>query len=171
MAAIALDLSIFPLKFVPGLADSKLSELGLEGYYRYDIVRGQSDIDGATTNCAALDDELRAQIFYRYPLGGRLPKIGAGVGLAQERTRFACNQTPALTPTFGSTEIQLKILQPIIGERLTLDVSGGPRILLCNALRCRTSLVVGGLGGGPHRSACLASSGRTVHVDAADELA
>jgi hypothetical protein len=130
MAAMGFQVTVFPLRFLPQLSTSKLAELGLEGYYRYDIVRGDSQYNGVETTCSALDDEMRGQLFYRYPLGGRLPKIGLGVGIASERTRFASACTaPALNTQYGSTEIQLKVQQPILGEMLFVDVSGGPRIL------------------------------------------
>jgi hypothetical protein len=130
MAAVALDVSVMPLRFLPQLADTKLNELGLSFYYRNDLVRGDSQYNGVETTCASLDDEMRGQLFYRYPLGGRLPKIGLGVGIASERTRFASACTaPALNTTYSSTEFQLKVLQPILGEALTFDLSGGPRIL------------------------------------------
>jgi hypothetical protein len=130
MAAMGFDLTVFPLRFVPSLADGKLAELGLEGTYRYNLVRGDSSYNGVQSQCAALDDEMRGQLFYRYPLGGRLPKIGLGVGLAQERTRFASACTaPALNTTTGWTEFQLKVQQPILGEVLSFELSGGPGIL------------------------------------------
>jgi hypothetical protein len=130
MAAMGFALTVFPFRFLPTLKDSKVAELGIEGAYRYDLVRGDSQYNGVQSTCSALDDEMRGQLFYRYPLGGRLPKIGLGVGLWQQRTRFASACTaPALNTTYGATELQLKIQQPIFSDKLYVDLAGGPGIL------------------------------------------
>jgi hypothetical protein len=130
MAAMGFALTVFPFRLLPQLRDGKLAELGVEGAYRYDLVRGDSNFNGVQTTCSAIDDEMRGQLFYRYPLGGRLPKIGLGVGLWQQRTRFgsACT-APALNTMYGATEFQVKVQQPIFGEKLSVDLSGGPGIL------------------------------------------
>jgi len=37
---------------------------------------------------------------------------------------------PALSTRYRSTELHLKILQPILGEQLQLELAGGPRFLV-----------------------------------------
>jgi hypothetical protein len=129
MAAMGFGLTVYPLRFVAALASSKLSELGLEGSYRYDVVNATVDAGTSSSTCRALDDELKGQLFYRYPLGGRLPKIGLGIGLANERTRFGCGDVPALSTTYSASEFMVKVLEPILGETLQIELSAGPRVL------------------------------------------
>jgi hypothetical protein len=129
MLGLTADLEFSPLRLVPSLATTKFTDVVLEGRYRRNVAQAQ--VVGDPTNsgpCAVTDDELLARLKARYPLGGRLPSVGASVGFAQERTAFACN-VPTLSTTWQSTELMLQVLERLMEDRLVLEVAGGPRFV------------------------------------------
>ena len=128
MTALGVAAAVFPLRFVPSLATGPLSDLWVEGFYRRNLVQATVASGGTSRTCAVVDDELLGRIGYRYSLGTSLPRIGVGAGIAWERTNFACGVT-TLDTGYGSSEFHLKVLQPILGEALTVELSGGPRLL------------------------------------------
>lgn len=130
MAGLGFDLAFYPLRQVPSLADGVLADLSVEGYYRLNLAQARvvgGPNDGAI--CKMSDDELVARASYRYPLGGRLPRVGAAVGWTSERTMVGECAAPALNTRYQATELHLKVLQPILGEQLALEVAGGPRFV------------------------------------------
>jgi hypothetical protein len=130
MAGLGFDLAFYPLRQVPSLAQGALADFSVEGYYRLNLAQAKvvgGPNDGAT--CKLSDDEVVARASYRYPLGGRLPRVGAAVGWASERTMVGECAAQALNTRYQSTEVHLKVLQPILGEQLALELAGGPRFV------------------------------------------
>jgi hypothetical protein len=129
MASLAVDVQVYPLRWVKALADGPWADLWAEGAYRFNLVQASVvTAGGATQACRASDDEVLGRVGYRYPLPGWLPRVGVSVGVASERTSFDCG-TSALATSYGSTELQLKVLEPLLGETLALELAGGPRFL------------------------------------------
>ncbi len=129
MASLGVDVAIYPFRLVPALETSVLHDFSIEGAYRFSVVRAVlQDTATGERPCGATDDAILARAVYRFPLGGRLPRIGASVGYASERTQFRCEQ-PALDTHYEATEVHLQVLQPIFGEKLALQLSGGPRFM------------------------------------------
>jgi hypothetical protein len=129
MLGLTADLEFSPLRLVPSLANTKFTDVIIEGRYRRNVA--QAEVVGDPTSsgpCAVTDDELLARLKARYPLGGRLPSLGASVAFAQERTAFAC-AVPTLSTTWQSTELMLQVMERLIDDRLTLEVAGGPRFV------------------------------------------
>ncbi len=130
MAGLGVAAALYPLRLVSSLRESWLSDLSLEGHYRRNLaqalVQGGAR-DGAT--CSVDDDEIVLRAGWRYALGANLPRVGLGFGWASERTLFDCDG-PALSTRHLSTELHLRVAQPILGETLGVEVSGGPRFLL-----------------------------------------
>lgn len=146
MTALGVTLAVFPVRFVPSLADGPLGDLWLEGFYRRNLVQATVDSSGASPTsrtCAVADDEVLGRIGYRYALGGSLPRLGVGAGVAWERTDFACDVS-TLDTGYGSSELHLKALQPILGEVLTVELSGGPRFLFSTRAAHRDTLAFSG---------------------------
>ena len=143
MTGLGVTLAVFPLRFMPSLADGPLGDLWLEGFYRRNVVQATVDSSGASRTCGVDDDEVLGRIGYRYALGGSLPRLGAGVGVAWERTDFACDVS-TLDTGYGSSELHLKALQPILGEALTVELSGGPRLLFSTRAAHRDTLAFSG---------------------------
>jgi hypothetical protein len=130
IAALGFDLKVFPLRLVSSLEGSKLAELWVEGQYRLNLAQATVDSGGTSTTCPVNDDELMGRVGYRYAFGGMLPHLGVTVGVANERTHFACSGVNTLDTTYTSTEYHLTVLQPILsGERLAIELAGGPRLL------------------------------------------
>jgi hypothetical protein len=107
----------------------------VEGAYRFNLVQGQVVGAAGASPCKATDDEVVARVGYRYPLPGWLPRVGVTAGVAFEQTTFDGCSAPALDTRYGATEVQLKILQPLLGETLALDLGGGPRFLFSTRAR------------------------------------
>ena len=129
MLGLTADLEFSPLRLVPSLASTKFSDLVVEGRYRRNVAQAEVVGDATASGpCAVTDDELLARLKARYPLGGRLPSVGASVGFAQERTAFAC-AVPTLSTTWQSTELMLQVLERLMEDRLVLEVAGGPRFV------------------------------------------
>lgn len=143
MTALGVRLAVFPLRFVPSLANGPLGDLWLEGFYRRNVVQATVDSVGASRTCAVADDEVLGRVGYRYALGGSLPRLGVGAGVAWERTDFACDVS-TLDTGYGSSELHLKALQPILGEALTVELAGGPRLLFSTRAAHRDTLAFSG---------------------------
>jgi hypothetical protein len=143
MTALGVTLEVFPLRFVPSLAQGPLNDLWVEGFYRRNLVQATVDSAGASRTCAVADDEVLGRIGYRYALGASLPRLGIGAGVAWERTAFTCDVS-TLNTGYGSTELHLKALQPILREALTIELSGGPRLLFSTRAAGRDTLAFSG---------------------------
>jgi hypothetical protein len=129
IASLGVAARVFPLLLLPALRESRFAGVWLEGQYRFSLVRGLELAAGEESPCPATDDEVVGRVGWRYRFGGMLPHVGVTVGVANERTAFAC-QARALDTTYTSTEYHLSLWQPILrDERLALELAGGPRLL------------------------------------------
>jgi hypothetical protein len=131
MFGLGLDARFFPVRLDPDGARGPFSDLSLEVHYRrtlsHAVVKGGAD-DGAT--CGVDDDEILARLAYRYPLPGRyLPRVGLSAAFTNERVLARCG-APALSTRFRTVELHLTALEPILGESLQVEVSGGPRLVV-----------------------------------------
>lgn len=128
MARLGVDVTVYPLRWVPALARTVLSDFSLEGHYARTLAK--ATVQGApnAASCSVDDDEVFARASYRYPLGKNLPRIGLGAGVVFARTLFGCS-VPTLSTRYRATELHLKVMQPILGEQLGIEVEGGPDFL------------------------------------------
>lgn len=131
MVGLGLDVSFFPARLSSGGARGVLSDLALEGHYRRTFSRAQfQGAKGEETPCEVDDDEIVARLVYRYPLPGeRLPRVGLSAGWSSERVLMRCD-LPALSTRLRTIELHLTALEPILGENLQVQVSGGPRFVI-----------------------------------------
>jgi hypothetical protein len=167
MPAVGFDLAFYPLRISSSLGKTFLADLSLEGHYRRTIagakVWGGAD-DG--TKCAVDDDEVFARVSYRYPLPGKYsPRIGVSYAWTSERTLMHCAQ--ALSTRYRTNEFHLKILEPILGEQLQVEVSGGPRFLLSERAAgygANSFSVEGWLTGRPHDLFFVRAGARYTHT-------
>ena len=133
MAGMGFDLTLFPLRMIPEMKKvlgGKLNDFSLEGHYRRTFAAAR--LVGAALEapaCQVEDDEAVARAAYRYDIGGYWPRVGVSFGFAWERALMKC-EAPAMSTRYQSTELHLKILQPIVGEQLQLELAGGPRFLV-----------------------------------------
>jgi hypothetical protein len=130
MPAMGFDLAFYPLRVSSSLAKSFLADLSLEGHYRRTFAKAKiwGGADNGTS-CEVDDDEVFARVSYRYPLPGKyLPRIGVSYAWTSERALMHC--ASALSTRYRSNELHLKVLEPIIGEQLQIEVSGGPRFVI-----------------------------------------
>lgn len=133
MTGLGFDVALYPLRMIPGMKDvaaGKLQDFALEASYRrtFASARWAGSDPSLPPSCGVEDDETVARAAYRYDLGGNLPRIGVSFGVAWERALMKCDG-PALSTRYNSTELHLKVLQPILGERLQVELMGGPRFL------------------------------------------
>jgi len=132
-AVVGLGVSgqLYPLEFFDGTAGRAWSQLSLEVNYRHAFVRAEGvagGLEGST--CSMNDDDLQLRAGWRYRFGeGYLPTIGIAGGWSQEQTRFDC-ALPLVSTTWRGLDAQLRIRQPLFKDIVTLELIGGPRILL-----------------------------------------
>ncbi|MBI5545509.1 MAG: hypothetical protein HY901_16615 [Deltaproteobacteria bacterium] len=132
MPGMGFDVTLYPLRMIPAiaqLAGGKVADFSLEGHYRRTFAQASikgGDFDGAT--CKVDDDEIVARAAWRYPIGGMWPHIGASAAWVSERALMKC-ESPTLSTRYRSTEVHLKLLQPLLGEQLQLELAGGPRFV------------------------------------------
>jgi hypothetical protein len=131
MAGLGLDVSFFPARLDSRQAHGALSDFALEGHYRRTFARAQfRGAKGEETPCEVDDDEIVARLVYRYPLRGeRLPRVGLSAGWSSERILVRCD-APALSTRLRTLELHLTALEPILGENLQVQASGGPRFVI-----------------------------------------
>ncbi|MGC4118095.1 MAG: hypothetical protein QM765_26800 [Myxococcales bacterium] len=134
MTGFSVDLALYPFRMIEGMKDvagGKLNDFSFEGHYRRTFANarfGGTD-PSLPPACGVEDDETIARAAYRYDFGGPWPRVGISFGMAWERALMKCDE-PVLSTRYNSTELHLKILQPIVGEQLQLELSGGPRFLV-----------------------------------------
>ncbi len=131
MFGLGVDARFFPVRLNPRGARGPFSDLSLEGHYRrtlaHAVVKGGAD-DGVT--CGIDDDEVLVRLAYRYPIPGRfLPRVGLSTAFSSERVLEHC-RAPALATRSRTVELHLTALEPILGESLQVEVSGGPRFVV-----------------------------------------
>jgi hypothetical protein len=143
MASIGVTAAVFPLRLVPSLSAGPLADLWIQGSYRRNLVQATVEAGGTSRTCPVTDDEVVGRVGYRYALGTGLPRIGAGAGVAWERTDFGC-EVATLATGYGSTELHLEVLQPILGESLAVEFSGGPRLLFSTRAAGRDTFAFSG---------------------------
>lgn len=143
MASLGVTAAVFPLRFVPTLAHGVWGDLWLQAAYRRNLVQARVGDGDAGVACPVSDDEILGRAGYRYALGARLPRVGVGAGVAWERTAFAC-EVSTLNTAYGSTELHLEVLQPVLGEALTAELSVGPRLLFSTRAAGRETLAFSG---------------------------
>jgi hypothetical protein len=124
--------SFAPLQFIPSIRGGRLADLSVEGSYRRNFVGargGTGDLTGQA--CAVVDDNLTVKGTWRYRLGeGYLPSLGLSAGYSQERTTFAATcGLPAVSTDYRGVDAQLRILQPLFRDLVSLDLAVGPRFL------------------------------------------
>lgn len=124
--------SLAPLQFIPAVRGSRFSDLALEGSYRRNFVSARGSSEGLSGQaCAVVDDNLTVKGTFRYRLGeGYLPSLGLSAGYSQERTTFAATcGLPAVSTDYRGVDAQLRILQPLFRDLVSLDLAVGPRFL------------------------------------------
>lgn len=130
MSGMGLGLRFFPLRLSRRLARGALSDLSIESHYRRTFASARVQTAGAEADCGVDDDEVLARLSYRYPLPGeRLPRVGLSAGWASERVLMRC-PVPALSTRVRTVELHLTALEPILGETLQVEASGGPRFVI-----------------------------------------
>lgn len=130
-AGLALYAQVSPLAFVPSLADKAWSDVFVDLNYRRSLSRIQGVSAGLEgTSCPVTDDDFQLRANFRYRLGeGYLPRVGLGVGWAQERQTVGC-ALPVASGTYRGVDLQLRALQPIWQQKVGLDFAIGPRFLV-----------------------------------------
>lgn len=131
VVGLGVNAQLYPLEFLDSLSGSAWSQLSLEVHYRRAFVRAQGVAGGLEgESCTMTDDDLQLRIGGRYKLGeGYLPTIGLAGGWSQEQTRFACS-LPLVSTTWRGIDAQVRIRQPVFRDLVTLELIGGPRVLL-----------------------------------------
>jgi hypothetical protein len=122
---------IMPLEFFEATSGKAWSQVSVEVHYRRALVKAQGVSGGLEgESCTMTDDDLQLRLGARYRLGeGYLPTIGLAGGWSQEQTRFDCS-LPLVSTTWRGVDAQLRIRQPLFRDLITLELIGGPRILL-----------------------------------------
>ncbi len=130
MTGLGVDASFFPARLDPNGERGPLSNLSLEAHYRRTFASAQLQTDAGEASCSVDDDEVLVRAAYRYPLPGEhLPRVGVSAGWGSERVLLRCS-APALSTRVRGVELQLTALEPVLGERLQIVASGGPRFVI-----------------------------------------
>ncbi len=126
VVGLGIAAQLFPLEFFDATGGKRWSQLSLEVHYRRAFVQARA----ADTTCSMTDDDLQLRAGWRYRLGeGYLPTIGIAGGWSQEQTRFECS-LPLVSTTWRGVDAQLRIRQPLFRDIVTLELVGGPRVIL-----------------------------------------
>ena len=126
---IAVTAQLFPLEFFDASGGKAWSQLSLEANYRRSFVSATSSTGEA---CSMTDDDLQLRAGWRYRFGSgdsMLPTIGIAGGWSQEQTQFACN-LPLVSTQWRGVDAQLRLRQPLFKSIVTLELIGGPRVIL-----------------------------------------
>lgn len=131
VVGLGVNAQLMPLEFFEATSGKAWSQVSLEVHYRRAFVRAQGVAGGLEgTSCTMTDDDLQLRVGARYRLGdGYLPTIGLAGGWSQEQTRFDCS-LPLVSTTWRGIDAQLRVRQPLFRDLVTLELIGGPRILL-----------------------------------------
>lgn len=132
---LGVNAQLMPLEFFEATSGRAWSQLSLEVHYRRAFVRAQGVSGGLEgERCTMTDDDLQLRVGARYRLGdGYLPTIGLAGGWSQEQTHFACS-LPLVSTTWRGIDAQLRVRQPLFRDLVTLELIGGPRVLLAGPL-------------------------------------
>ncbi len=131
VVGLGINAQLMPLEFFEATSGKAWSQVSLEVHYRRAFVRAQGVAGGLEgSSCTMTDDDLQLRVGARYRLGeGYLPTIGLAGGWSQEQTRFDCS-LPLVSTTWRGIDAQLRVRQPLFRDLVTLELIGGPRILL-----------------------------------------
>lgn len=131
VVGLGVNAQLMPLEFFEATSGKAWSQVSLEVHYRRAFVRAQGVAGGLEgASCTMTDDDLQLRVGARYRLGdGYLPTIGLAGGWSQEQTRFDCS-LPLVSTTWRGIDAQLRVRQPLFRDLVTLELIGGPRILL-----------------------------------------
>ncbi len=131
VVGLGVNAQLMPLEFFEATSGKAWSQVSLEVHYRRAFVRAQGVSGGLEgSSCTMTDDDLQLRVGARYRLGeGSLPTIGLAGGWSQEQTRFDCS-LPLVSTTWRGIDAQLRVRQPLFRDVVTLELIGGPRILL-----------------------------------------
>lgn len=132
VVGLGVAASLFPLELFDATGGKAWSQLSLEVHYRRAFVQARTEAAGFEGACSMTDDDLQLRAGWRYRLGeagGYLPTIGVAGGWSQEQTRFECN-LPLVSTTWRGVDAQLRVRQPLFKNIVTLELVGGPRVIL-----------------------------------------
>jgi hypothetical protein len=131
VVGLGVAAQLFPLELFDATGGRAWSQLSIEVNYRRAFVRAEGVAGSvAGTTCSMTDDDLQLRAGWRYRFGdGYLPTIGLAGGWSQEQTKFDCS-LPLVSTTWRGVDAQLRIRQPLYRDLVTLELIGGPRILL-----------------------------------------